>query len=194
MSKKKSSKNKKSISSLFPSQQKYRDNLKLLVTDKKFQERVKEIRKYIELPENGLDTEVPNCNELSEAWHGEFYRRSDEMMASPEFSLELEKYKNLFDTQKISYQEHKNLRDTLHQKIPLNYFTRQCENLTVEFNIPLNCAHSIQRFILFNRLDFSPMTPFVISTGSSKDRHENWVALTFFAKITEADLISVKTR
>jgi hypothetical protein len=114
------------------------------------------------------------------------------MMSNPDFVSELKKYKGLLDNKEISYVEHENLRDTLHQKIPLNYLTRQCNNLTAEFNVPLNSAHALQRYILFNRLDFSPASPFVTSTGSSKDRHERSVSLTFYAKITEADLRSVK--
>lgn len=166
--------------------------MKLLVTDKKFQERVKEIRKYIELPENGIDTDTPNCNELSEAWHREFYRRSDKMMDSPEFLQKERKLKKLFNDKKIDYLEYKKLIGELYSKIPINYLDEQCKNLTTEFNVPLNCEQSLYLYILYNDLIRPPTTPFSISTGSSKDRNERAVSLIFYAKITDADLKFVK--
>lgn len=182
---------KQDIGKGFPSYQRIRDNLRLLFSDPEFNKRVQEIREHLHMPQTGFSPDLENRDEKCHEWHEEWYRRSDEIADAPAFWAELRRYKEMLDTGKITRKEHMRLHSTLHETIPVNYFTRNVQRLIEEFNAPINYMHSVRHYILFNEPTWIPMQNF----GEIRDhtrKGENAITLKFYTKLTDKDLKFIK--
>lgn len=176
----------------FPSGKRNSDNLKLLLSDSLFNERVRDIRTFLHIPIDGFDSESKSCDQECKNWQDELCRRSDEVADSQEFWKELKKHRMMLDNKEISYKEYKSLNYELHDKIPVNYLTRSVERLIDEFNVPANYRHSIHNFILYNKHIWTPMNVFSDMPGTRKNGKEKAVTLTIYAKLTDKDLKYIK--
>ncbi|MCC7004813.1 hypothetical protein IT397_02765 [Candidatus Nomurabacteria bacterium] len=190
----KKGKQKKSRKFVLPSPTlptKNQDNLKLLITDKNFQERIKEIREYLRLPESGFFEKEGRENKYQK-WEEEMFERGEKMMDDPVFINQLRQYKEMFDNHEISYMKHEELRYALHDPIPVNYLTRQSKILTEDFNVPLSYKECLRHYILFNEIWMVPSTPFSIMKGTPENRHDKCVSLLLYSKVTDKDLVYIK--
>lgn len=182
---------KHDIQKQFPSYQRIKDNLRLLLSSPEFNERVREIRAHLLLPLEGFGPELEDRDGQCQEWHEEFYRRSDEVSDAPEFWAELRRYKEMLDAGEITRKEHGRLHYELHDRVPINYFTRSVQRLAEEFNAPANYLHSIRHYILFNEATWAPMQNFAEIRDHSH-KGENTVTLKFYTKLTDNDLKYIK--
>lgn len=125
--------------------QKGRQRVKLLIANPDFQNEVKQIRKKIKIPLDGIKS-----NKESQIWHHDFYE-SDEIY----FKTNRERVKA--EIEKLEkgkkFQEGFNLHRKFNKEAPINSFYISIKNILKEHKLSLNWAHSIQRYILFNSID-----------------------------------------
>lgn len=178
--------------SAYASHKKIGDNLRLLCTDPRFVDRIRKIRKYLQLPENGFDGAPEDRSKKSETWHHAMYQRSGEIANDPKFMAKLRAYREDLNNHKIVLSEYKKLLSELHDPIPVNYFTRQIKNLLDEFNVPVNFENSIRYFILYNDAMWIPSTTYSITPGTPENRHERAVTLVLRSKLTDQILKQLK--
>jgi hypothetical protein len=195
MKSKKKSSNSKRRANMFPSSKKNRDNLKLLFSDQTFQKRVKDVRKHLLLPIEGIDSKGEDGDQRGKEWFDDMCKRSEEVSFSKEFHFQLKIFHDKFMNKEISYSEHEKLKYDLHKQIPINYLARMSKDLAVEFNVPLHYKQAIYQYIIYSNPGFHvPATPFTEMRGTSENFHEKCISLTFYSKITDKDLKLIKQR
>ena len=122
-----------------------RQKAKLIIANPDFQNEVKEIREKFKIPLDGIKT-----NEESEKWHHKFYE-SDDIYFETNRKKVREEIKKLEEEKK--FQEGFNLNRKFNKEGPINAFHSVIKNLLKTHKLPLNWAHNIQRYILFNSID-----------------------------------------
>ena len=169
--------------------QKNWDNLLLLCTYKPFNDRVREIRKRLNIADDGLRTD----EEIS-AWHTQTDQRCDEIMDSTDFQRQLRSIRTNFVKKKISRPEAEKMSEELHLLLPSNYLTHSVKELTKEFNVPENYQMAIRGYIIRNAISFMPANNFTIGPWDPKDnkRQARYVPLRIYAKLTDEDLREIK--
>lgn len=163
------------------SNQKHEDNLKLLFSDKEFNNYVMNVRKTLDIPRDGFfsDKEV-------EKWFARDYEITDQIV--DENTPKLRKLKKSLDEDKITYKEYKEKVDEINLRIPTNYLSSELKNILLKFNLPANYKESIRSYIFYNIPIFKFLSPINFRRGTKEDRKENSVSITFYSKITDQDL------
>ena len=117
---------------------------KLLIANPEFKKEVKEIRNRFKIPQEGLN------DQQNEKWHDDFYILGDEYFEKVwlKRSPEIDRLKN---AKKLK--EANELQKQLNDEAPINAFRIAVKTILKKYKLPLNWAHSIQRYILFNSID-----------------------------------------
>lgn len=137
----------------FPSLQKNRDNMKLLVSYPDFQKDVEETREYLEIPPCGLD--LKNGKEIKQ-WNDKLIKKSDEIMGSPGFFQQEKMIKERLKKKEIGVRMAKKQSKLLYNKVPINYLTDTSEFLAEKFLVPQNYEEYIREYILFGTINAPP--------------------------------------
>lgn len=157
------------------------DNMRLLISHPAFQKRVKEIRKKLHIPDEGIQG-----NKENEKWRELAAKRDREIQNTPDF---LEKCKKLYALQERGaigeIEEHPSYED-LTKDISYYYQARSVRALLDEFNVPLNYELSVEAYIRGGKIG-APKDNF--SATITKRR---CLPITFYTKPTDDDLRKLK--
>lgn len=155
-----------------PSKNKFnrsKQRAKLLIANPDFQNEVKQIREKFNIPENGIKT-----NEESGKWHHGFYQ-SDDIYFETNRERVREEIKRLEQGKK--FQEGFNLHRKFNKEAPINAFNIAIKNVLKKHKLPLTWLHSVQRYILFNSIDYMMLTGNV-TISQELDQDTNLVKLS----------------
>jgi hypothetical protein len=190
MPKSKNIKKLKYLYSKFPSLKKNIDNIKLLISCPEFQKEIKEIRKYLNIPENGF--EKGDNNSLQE-WENKTGERSEKMMNDPGFQRQI---KMVWEKQwrgEINAITARKQSHLMHNKIPINYFSNMCLFLTDKFNLPENYADFIRGYVLDGRITARTSNFSIMPFHKDKSgRTVRYLTVEIYARPTDRDLADLK--
>lgn len=189
MPKSKNMKRVKNLYSKFPSLKKNEDNIKLLISYPEFQEKIKQVRKYLNIPENGFENGSNNL----EKWENEMAEISEKMMNDSKFQQQIKMIWQKQRRGEVSLVMARKQSYLIHDKIPINYFSNRCLFLTDKFGLPENYSDFIRGYILDGRTtvrtsNFTIM-PFYKDKGGRTVRH---LTVEIYARLTDRDLADFK--
>jgi len=123
-----------------------RQRAMLLIANPHFQEEVQEIRKKFKIPIRGIKS-----NEESEKWHHNFYE-SDDIYFETNIKRVKEEIKQL--EQEKKFREGFDLHRKFNKDAPINALSIAIKQIIKNYKMPLGWHHSVQRYILFNNVDY----------------------------------------
>ncbi len=177
----------KKISFDFPSHKKNLDNLKLLFSHVQIKDIIKNARKILELPPDGL------APDQIEKWHASMYNRSQQIQDSKAFREQIVSIKQNLKKNVVDVVMAKKQSDLFYSKLPENYLTATIDYIIDVCQLPGNYADSIRTYILCNILH---APPHIFSEGpyvyEEKVDRSKFVTITFYAKLTDVDLKELK--
>lgn len=123
---------------------------KILISDPKFQEEIKSLRKKWNISECGFVSDVEN-----QKWHNWICEASDEFIdgnrkAEAEVENMLIKLKDWLGKEKANKE--------FNNRVPINDFHRDLKNLVSKYRLPINWLESVKRYLMFNNIE-SMMIP-----------------------------------
>ncbi|MFZ3099835.1 MAG: hypothetical protein WA103_01205 [Minisyncoccales bacterium] len=180
----------KNLYSKFPSLKKNEDNIKLLISYPEFQEEIKQVREYLNIPENGFKN---GDNNGLEKWENEMAEISEKMMNDSGFQRQIKMIWQKQRRGEVGSAMARKQSYLVHDKIPINYFSNRCLFITDKFGLPENYSDFIRGYILDGRTtertsNFSIM-PFYKDKGGRTARH---LTVKIYARLTDRDLADLK--
>ncbi len=183
--KKKSS--KKYLAWRFPSFQKIRDNINLLISYPKFQEEVGKIRRRLDIPEN-------KAGNWTKKWTNDMDKKSDEVMTDPKFIEQENRIREKLKKGEINVAVANKQSRLLYNKIPYNYLSDSVKIIIKKFHLPINYESFLHYYIITGKINI-PTSNFTIGdfTGLMRDRKNlGYVPLKIFSKLSDEDLRELK--
>ncbi len=186
--KKNASPKAKKISLDFPSHKKNLDHLKLLFSHTQIKDIIKSARKILELPPGGL------APDQIEKWNASMHNRSQQIQDSKAFREQILSIKQNLKSGGVDAVMAKKQFDLFYSKLPENYLTATIDYIIDVCELPANYADSVRTYIVSNILH---APPHIFSEGpyvyEEKVDRSKFVTITFYAKLTDADLKELKT-
>lgn len=124
--------------------------MKLLVSDKRFQNIVVEARKFLDIPVEGLPE---NDDQAMQQWYDQMIADSDKILESRDFHEKGNVIRKQIHDNLISPSEARERGRQLDDTIPLNYYAHFPKTIAKQFNIPIHFKESIQKYIVCNKID-----------------------------------------
>lgn len=158
------------------------DNIKLLISDPKFQKNIQEIRERLSIPLEGFTT-----HQELEDWFLWATEESDRLLESQELIRKLEAIRESLNKKVITRTEAEKQSYEAHLILPINYRTHVIDELINNFRLPKNYAFMLRGYL------FNNSTTYLINNFSitpSKDRRS--VEVTIYTKLTDDDLTQIK--
>lgn len=174
----------------FPAYKNNLDTMKLLTTSTLFQKVVKDTRDFLEIPEKGMSHD----RKIVEKWTEKIMQRSDEKIESKEFNEHIQNIHKKIESKEINRRMAEKQSKLLHNKIPINYLKDAVDFIIDQFNLPLNFADDIRRYIMFNEIS-APLTNFSIGpwpAGTKSISNLPYLPITIYAKLTDKELRQIK--
>lgn len=165
-----------------PRKNKNTDNIDLLIGYDEFQDAVKEIRKTLQIPEDGFVND-----EDIKKWTENAYIKSDEILESKKLKDQRIKINKELQSKKINKEEADKKWKEILNTIPWNYFTNAVKNLIITFHLPKHYDYFLRGYITTNNKKY-PMNGFTITP--SKDRKT--VQVNVHMRLTNQDLREIK--
>ena len=177
----------KKISFDFPSHKKNLDHLKLLFSHAQVKDIIKNARKSLELPPDGL------APDQIEKWYASMHNRSQQIQDSKVFREQITSIKQNFRKNEVDAVMATKQSDLFYSKLPENYLAATVDYIVDVCQLPANYADSIRTYIIANVLQ---APPHIFSEGpymyAEKVDRSKFVTITFYAKLTDADLKELK--
>ncbi len=140
--------------------------MKLLVSTEEFQIIIDEVREYLGIPVDGLET-----NEECEKWVDEMSKSSDKMI------LEIKNGNSQYSV----------------TDIPWTYFSHKTREIALRFNLPANFINHIRDYLLLNKIT-APTNNFTVTDPFPKDMDQKPRSLrvNIYHQLTDDDLTDLK--
>lgn len=140
--------------------------MKLLVSTEEFQIIIDEVREYLGIPVDGLET-----NEECEKWIDEMSKSSDKMI------LEIKSGNSQYSA----------------IDIPWKYFSHKTREIALKFNLPANFVDHIRDYLLFNKIT-APTNNFAVIDPFPKDidQKPRSLRVDIYHQLTDDDLSDLK--
>lgn len=122
----------------------------ILISDPKFQEEIKLLRKKWNISEGGFVSDIEN-----QKWHNWICEASDEFIDGNR-KAEAEVENMLIESKDWLSKEKANTE--FNNRVPINDFHRDLKNLVSKYRLPINWLESIKRYLMFNSIE-SMMIP-----------------------------------
>ncbi len=174
--------------SRFSAAKKNMDIMRLLVSHKEFQKDVENARECLRIIPGGFkeDSQI-------EKWTDELYRRSDEIIDSPEFKRKLKTIRDNFTNGTLGHRMAQKQSRMVHFDIPVNYNTYHPQFLAETYNLPEHFAESIRRYILTGHIS-APLNNF---TGGewpawTSPKEVRYIPIKIYAQLTDDELQDLK--
>ncbi|MDE1925414.1 MAG: hypothetical protein KGH79_04550 [Patescibacteria group bacterium] len=181
------SKAKKAILN-FPSHKKNLDYLKLLLAHPEIKRIIRRAREVLKLPPDGLS----DPQEIMD-WNESLYARSEQISYSKEFKQRRALIKQGLEKEEIDPVMANKHLEILYDALPENYLTSTIDYIIRLCELPANYEDSIRTFIVSNILHAPPEIftegPYVYAGQVDRSK---FVTVTFYAKLTDADLKELK--
>lgn len=186
---KKSNFYKKLVAVKFSAIKKNSDTMALLVSYPEFQKEVKEARDFLGIPKDAKWER----NEKVREWYHSLGTKSDEIMDSKPFNVQLKMIREKVARKEIGPIMTQKQSHLLHLKLPLNYLKFTPEFLTSKFNVPENFAEHIRQYIVrgtitapSNNFSFGPYPPWTTS------REVGHLPVKIYAQLSNEELQDLK--
>jgi hypothetical protein len=166
-------------------------SMKLLVSYPAFQDEVETIRKKLGIREGGFDAKD---GEALKKWYEDNIRKTDEILASSDFSQQVNAIFDKRDRKEINHRTARMQSELLHRlKLPTNYYVDAVKFLTQKYHMPKNYEEHIRKYILTNTIS-APTKNFsiVIHEPKAPLSKMRYVPLEIYARLTDEDLKEIK--
>lgn len=182
---------KEFFDNMFPARKRNRDLMKLLVTSPSFQTIVKDTRKFLKLPENGLG---PNNDKLAEKWTNEMDKISGEIMDKKSFRYQRSKIYEKVEKGEISEAMAKKQIKLLYNKITWNYLSNSIGFIIENFHLPYHFRNSIRTYIISGEFTFPPSNYTVGPCPADTEFKSGmpYFPITIYAKMTDKEYKQLK--
>ncbi len=187
----------KKAAAKFPSHKKNADHLKLLLAHPEIERVIRDAREFLELPRNGIGdspeiTHVPGSNEYVVNAYAAMSARSEQIRESEAFRQQTLSIKQNKEIGPVMMRKQLDLH---YYQLPENYLT-DTVNYIIDFcDLPANYGDSIRTYIVHGILHAPPLIfsegPYYY-TDVDKPMRKKSVTITFYAKLTDADLKVIK--
>lgn len=188
-------KKRKSISSTFRksclplSYKSNLDNMKLLVSDKEFQDMVNEIRRHLEIPNDGFFKNDPGFRE----WYANFIKKSGEILDCQKFRRQEIRIRKKFKLGEINRSVANKQMNLLYEKTPLNFLWQRTEFIVHKFNLPIHYGEHIKEYILRGIIS-APLRNYTHGPypPHKKPSEERYIPIKIYTRLTKEEIKELK--
>lgn len=183
--------NKEFLNSMFPARKRNKDLMKLLITSPSFQTIVKDTRKFLKLPEDGLG---PNNDKLAEKWTNETDKIAGEIMDEESFCYQRSKIYEKMEKGEISEAMAKKQIKLINSKITWNYLSDSVGFIIENFHLPYHFRNSIRTYIISGKFTFPPNNYTVGPCPADTEFKSGmpYFPITIYAKMTDKEYKQLK--
>jgi len=172
----------------FPSLQKNRDNIALLVAYPEFQKEIKKIRLVLDLPASGNET-----NEANKNWTDKIVRKSDQILDDQKFIKQEVRIHEKLRAKEITPSQARKQGELLYNRLPFNYLSDSVKYIIKRFHLPGNYDNFVRSYIISNTTTI-PTSSFVIGSFDPEKGWKNlgYIPVKIFTRLSEDDLKELK--
>ena len=162
-------------------------NMKLLVSDKEFQNIVAEVRKTLGIPVGGLKT-----NDDMKRWSDSWIAASDAVLGKPDYYTRGRVITDEWKAKKIDSDEYHRRINLHHEEVPVNYRWGRARFIVEKFNLPENYHDHVDTHIVQGRIT-APYHNFVLGPWKELRPNEKLstvrhIPVTFYTIPTREDI------
>lgn len=158
--------------------------MKLLVSDTGFKQHLIEIRKQLEIPEQGF---IRSANKDYQEWYkNKFEGKSDQILSQKNFTQQEIHIKHSLRLSQIDRKQATEQLGCLYNQVPINYLSNEVRYILKKFNLPIHYADYIRKYILLNIVE-APSHNYVIIVDHLKNFNPpiREVRFAVYAKLTK---------
>ncbi|MFH2062859.1 MAG: hypothetical protein ABIJ46_01760 [bacterium] len=162
-------------------------NMKLLVSDPEFQAIVSEIRGQLNIPENGIKTDIE-----MQKWLEKHLDDGDQVMENEEYQSRGRIIFDDYEAGRIDHGEYCTRINRHDEEIPLNYKAARIKFIIEKFGLPENYCSHIENYIVSGQIT-APTSNFVLGPFKIPKFRKNHdeirhITVTFYTIPTDEDL------
>lgn len=158
------------------------DNIDLLVGYDEFQDAIKEIREFLEIPINGFAK-----SEAIKNWTESTSKKTEDISNSKKFRDQEKEIRKQLDSKKATPKQAEQEFKKIGNDLPWNYLTNSIKNLIETFHLPEHYDYFLRNYIISNTIRY-PVNGFTITP--SKDKKN--VQVNVHMRLTDQDLREIK--
>ena len=162
-------------------------NMKLLISDKEFQNIVAEVRKTLGIPVGGIKTD-DDLKRWSDSW----IAASDAVLEKPDYYARGRAITDEWKAKKIDSDEYYRRINLYREEVPINYRWGRARFIVEKFNLPENYLNHVDTYIVQGRIT-APYHNFVIGPWTELRSNEKLstvrhIPVTFYTIPTQEDI------